>query len=230
MHNRLLVALASSLLLSAPRPSTAQTTEPAPLPKYYVGVAAYNSRYQRLGSYYGQTGFKVPVQATFGYQLRPRWAVQVGLAYRGFSDNYDYIYKDFLGNGRYGPAYSTNTVRRYRTFSASALARYTLTREAAHHLQFDVLGGLTLEHVRNASRYTRTDSAAAPVTTDYGYSTNQLLLTTGLGMRYRFSQRLEATYNWLLSYGVTGYPYGSIFYSDRFANSMALGLQYRFGR
>jgi hypothetical protein len=172
----------------------------------------------------------VPVQATFGYQLRPRWAVQVGLTYRGTSFSYDYTNRDYLGSGKYGPAYAANIKQHYRTFSASALARYTLTRQAAHRLQFDVLGGLTLEQLRSTARYTRTDSAATSVTTNPSYQINQLLATAGIGLRYRFNPRLEATYNLLTNYGLTGYTYTSALYSDRFTGSMALGVQYRFGR
>lgn len=230
MPYRLPIALAGSLLLGAPHPGAAQATEPAPLPQYYVGLAAYNSDFQHLGGYYWRTGFGVPVQATFGYQLRPRWAVQAGLVYQGYSFAYDYTNRDLLTGGQYGPLYSASITERYRTFSASALARYTLTRKAAHRMQFDLLGGLTLEHYRNASRYTRTDSAAAPVATDSRYYYSQLLATTGLGLRYRFGQRLEATYNLLFSYGLTGYGSASPSYSDRLTSSAALGLQYRFGR
>ena len=228
MPTYLPLAIVSSVLLGMPHPGAAQSTEPVSLPKYYVGLAAYTSAYQPVGSryWYRQKGFSVPLQVTVGYQFRPRWAVQAGLTFRGYSQNNSYVSYDYLGNGKMSPPFAVEGTDWVRTFSASVLARHTLTRAAVHRMQFDLLAGLTLEHFRNSWRTTRTDSARAPVTTTDSYHSSRLLVTGGLGMRYRCSQRLEATYNLLLNYGVNG-GYG---YSDRFTNSMALGAQYRFGR
>ena len=57
------------LLLATPSISHAQTTTPpATPPHYYVGVAAYNSYFQQLGSKpYSTASFRVPVQLTVGY-------------------------------------------------------------------------------------------------------------------------------------------------------------------
>lgn len=217
------------LLLGSPILSLAQTADPVPVPKFYVGLGAYGSSYQKLGGR-PNSGATVPVQLTVGYQLLPRLAVQVGLAYSGYSDSYAYdgrIYSDpiipstyFADNGKYTE----------RNFSASVLARYTLTRKPAHRMQFDLLGGFGLESPHSRSQGTRSDSVqsslvATPYT--YRFSKNDLLFTLGLSTRYRLSQRFELTYDFTISSVVASdktYPI------SRLTGANALGLRYRFGQ
>ena len=81
------------LLLGSPLPSLAQTSSDTPAtPRYYVGLGAYSSFYQSLG--HASVGsndysFRLPVQLTAGYQLSPRLAVQVGVAYSSTNYHYD---------------------------------------------------------------------------------------------------------------------------------------------
>ena len=127
------------LFLALPLLGHAQATapEPAPAPRFYVGLAAYSSDYQSIGSRRpGVTGFAVPLQLTAGYQLRPRLAVQVGLAYSGSSyayrgDGYFYNLNSPSNRGIY---YNYSGKSNIRAASASVLARYTLTRKAGHRL------------------------------------------------------------------------------------------------
>lgn len=217
-----------ALLLSLPLLGHAQTTEFAP--RYYVGLAVYSSDYQRITHNY-KGGVSVPMQLTLGYQVQPRLAVQLGIAYSSTSYNFDY-------NGRYyyptpEPklpyyySYSTHGV--LRNMSLGVLARYTLTRKPTHHVQFDVLGGLSLDHARESFNRTHTDidSVQTVIATTYSeerYTDTNFLLTAGLSTRYRFSQRLEAVLDVTLSRSFlrgqySGYP-----------GSTALGLRYRFGQ
>ncbi|MFC7668269.1 hypothetical protein ACFQT0_13440 [Hymenobacter humi] len=183
-----------TLLLAAPHLSLAQTTDPAPAPRFFVGLGAYSSYYQKLGNQrFLNSGLQVPVQLTAGYQWRPRLAVQVGVAYSGMSNRYSnsgYYYTGPNSLNYYEAA------GRYtgRSASVSALARYTLTRNPAHRMQFDALGGLTLERRTSSSRGTRSDSVQSSfVTTPYNYnfSQNTVLLTLGMGTRYRITPRFE---------------------------------------
>ncbi|MGI4832024.1 MAG: outer membrane beta-barrel protein [Janthinobacterium lividum] len=222
--SRLRTALAG-LLLGTPLLGRAQATEPAPLPTFYAGLAAYISSLQPLGSS-AETGFVVPLQATLGYQLRPRLAVQASLAYRGGAYTYTYTNRDYLAGGQLGLLYAVSGTSRRRALSAATLVRLTLTRQAAHRLQVDMLAGLTLEHQRYLWNSVRTDSAAAPVAASYSTTTTGLLVTAGPGLRYRFGPHLEATYNLLFSAGLAGFA--DSFYS-RGSASTALGVQYRFG-
>ena len=219
------------LLLAAARPAYAQTAEPAPAaPRYYVGLAAYSSYYQPLGRAYGNTTV-VPVQLVGGYQLRPRLAVQVGLAYSGNTIHY-------AGAGYYYPTpttagshYAFDHTSTTRVLSASVLARYTLTANPAHRLQFDALGGLSLEQGWAHSRGTQTDSLGGSLRTS-SFGTRQtgtvLLLTAGLGTRVRLGRRVELFYDLTFNRALTGEaprpaPLG-------LTGSAALGLRYRFGR
>ncbi|ALW85713.1 hypothetical protein AUC43_11815 [Hymenobacter sedentarius] len=220
------------MLLSTPLLSLAQTTDPAPAPRFYVGLGAYSSYYQHLGNrgFLGG-GVQVPVQLTVGYQWRPRLAVQVGLAYSGMSHSYSnsgYFYDYASGSPvlRYSEMSGRYTGR---NASLSVLARYTLTRNPAHRLQFDALGGLTLEHRASSSRGTRSDSVQSSfVASPYGYqySQNTLLLTLGMGAHYRITPRFELNYDFTINRAVApGYYLTNSFLT----HTNALGLRYRFG-
>ncbi|HEX8655909.1 MAG TPA: outer membrane beta-barrel protein, partial [Hymenobacter sp.] len=141
------LALAAVLLL-VPALSPAQTTDPAPTPapapKFYVGLGVSSSEYQQWGN--KRNGGGVPVQLTGGYQLRPRLAVQVGLTYSGNSNNYEYVSQLYTNSSVPSSFFADAGRRTFRRVSGSVLGRYTLTRKAAHRVQFDVLGGFGLEH------------------------------------------------------------------------------------
>jgi hypothetical protein len=74
-----------SLLLGSSLTSYAQATESAIASKFYVGLSVYSGPYQNLGRTNTRDNrLSVPVQATLGYQLRPRLSVQLGLTYSGY--------------------------------------------------------------------------------------------------------------------------------------------------
>lgn len=210
-------------MAAAPLLTRAQLPTPAtPAPHFYVGLAAYASNYLPLGQTW-RGGFPVPLQATVGYQLGARWALQASVAYSGRGNTYEGTDYHYTTAGTYLP-YTYSGQYRQRLLTASVLGRYTLTRQAAHRLQVDALGGLALVHTRSWSTYTQLDSAAAPFAETYTYRLNNLLLNAGLGLRYRLAPSLEATYNLLLGLPLSGYASGGLH------PSMALGLQYRFGQ
>lgn len=220
------------LLLATALPAHAQTTpaEAQATPRFYVGLAAYSSSYQPVGNQALGTGFRVPMQLTAGYQLRPRLAVQLGVAYRGGTSPYlsSTLYQDAI-TGPNTTYYTLEGDYTQRRTSVSVLARYTLTANPAHRLQFDALGGFGLEHRSIRSRGTQTNYAPGAATTvsdyEFGYAQNNLLLTGGIGARYRLSQHFELTYDLTLNKAFSGYGY------DRgLTSSQALGLRYRFGR
>lgn len=222
------------LLLATVLPARAQTsteTPAAPLPgtaRYYVGLGLYSSYYQQLGGQANRS-VRLPVQLTAGYQLRPRLAVQVGMAYSGTTARYAFTGRTY-GSGPAGYI-DYNSTLTFRVLSASVLARYTLTRNPAHRVQFDALGGFTLEYGSGFNRGTQADSLGGTRNVNsYSYRTsrNALLLTAGLGTRYRLSQRFELFYDLTLNKALTGpdphpAPVG-------LTGSSALGLRYRFGR
>jgi hypothetical protein len=222
-----------SLLLAAPLTGFAQSIAPVPAPRYYVGLAAYSSSYQPLGGSYYRS-LRLPIQLTAGYQLRPRLAVQVGVAYSG--ESYDYF-----DAGRYyttsGAAASPYAYYEFqgrnqeRNTSVALLARYTLTRQPQHRFQADLLGGLTLERERYNALATRTyrDSTRTNVVTansDDTVRNNNLLLTVGASARYRFGRHLEAVLDYTLNRRLadTRDRYNAL------TSATALGLRYRFGR
>jgi hypothetical protein len=88
---RFLPVAFGGLLLAASLPALAQTT-PDAAPRFYVGLGAYSSYYQALGglSQASRSSVRLPLQFVAGYQLRPRLAVQVGVAYSGTTNDYAY--------------------------------------------------------------------------------------------------------------------------------------------
>lgn len=218
-----------SLLLAAPSFSHAQTAEPVAAPRFYVGLAAYHSNSQNLASWReGDTGFRVPVQLTAGYQLRPRLALELGVAYSGRTTRYAYdgYYYNTSGIAPGYYAYSNTTTE--RTTSISALARYTLTRQPAHRFQVDALGGLTLIYRNFYSRGFQGDDLsgsyqAAPFA---GHGSNgDLLATAGLGLRYRLTSRFALNFDLTTNYNVSNWHT-----FNGYTGSAALGLRYRFGK
>ena len=218
------------LLLAAALPAHAQTA-PAEIPaapRFFVGLGAYSSYYQPFGQPYGSTGFPVPLQLTAGYQLGPRLAVQVGVAYSG----HRYSYNNYSPQGSPPFVPYTNEGRNTRRqASVSVLARYGLTRQATHRLQFDALGGFGLEHSFYNSRGTQTDGfSGTPQTSTYNYTSvrNSYLLTAGMGARYRLSSRFALTADFTVSRALNNVGPG---YADPgLTGAAALGLRYRFGR
>jgi hypothetical protein len=169
------------------------------------------------------------VQAVVGYQLRPRLAVQLGLAYSGNRAAYAYStsYSSYYPSP---PSTLIDIVGTYseRSTTTSLLARYTLTRKLAHRFQADALGGIKVEY----SRYrdvgtTTTHDQATPVVTTFEYPNtyNSTLLSLGISLRCRLVSRLEAVYDLTFDQPISrNSPY-----SRRPEATMALGLRYRFG-
>ncbi len=221
------------LLWASPLLSPAQTyaqlpVEPAAAPRFYVGLGAYHSNYLNLAVWRpGDTGFRVPVQLTAGYQLRPRLALELDVAYRGHTS--DVVYDDYYAATSGAPPLYSHYAASFtqRTTAVSALARYAFTRKPAHRLKAEALAGFTLIHEAFDSRGASTDNlSGSPQTTSFANSRsyNDLLLTAGLGLRYRLCSRLALNFDFSTNYNLTHpTPYNT------FNGSSALGLRYRFG-
>jgi hypothetical protein len=218
----------SSLLATAPLLSFAQADAAAPTPRYYVGLAAYSSTYQPLSRNAYRGGTRVPFQVVAGYQLRPRLAVQLGVAYSGLSYKYSNA-GSYSSPGSANTSYDYRVQNKERNTSVTLLARYTLTRKPAHRLQVDVLGGVTMEVQQYAYSSINIDTDSSQVVT-YRYAesgTNwAYLVTAGPSVRYRFGRHLEALLDFTLSHDFdrSHRPYSSVF-----TGATALGLRYRFG-
>jgi hypothetical protein len=218
-----------SLLLGSSLTSYAQATESAIASKFYVGLSVYSGPYQNLGRTNTRDNrLSVPVQATLGYQLRPRLSVQLGLTYSGYRYKSEYDY-DYTDTNNYRVNRNSNSTVAVRTVNTSLLMRYTLTRQPAHRFQVDLAGGLMLIHQRvhltSTDFYSYIDYPQAPTSTvenDDSYTYNELNINLGPSFRYRFGQRLEAVGDILFNVPVTGNY-------RRLDSSIALGLRYRFG-
>jgi len=222
----LLRVILNSFLLASPFAGHAQAIEPVPTLKFYGGLGVYSSNNQRLGSWYGSA--QIPVQAVAGYQLRPRLAVQLSVAYSGNRDGYDYPSISYYTAP---PSTIANVAGTYteRRSTTSLLARYTLTKKPHHRFQADVIGGVKFEYNRYHDVGTQTTpSQPTPVVTPYDNPStyNSTQLSIGPSLRYRIVARLEAVYDFTFDQPVSS---GGSRYGLRPTSSMALGLRYHFG-
>lgn len=99
----------------------------------------------------------------------------------------------------------------------------------SYRLQVEALGGFTLLHRAICScRAYRFDLPSTFPTAPYAYrdSFNDLLLTAGLGRRYRLSPRFALSVDLATTYNLTR----PTTFNDGFPTSTALGLRYRLGR
>jgi len=224
---RLRYLAAASLLLGS-LPGFAQDAAP-PTYRFYGGLTAYSSSFQPLGgrSYLGGSSrATVPVQVVVGYQLRPRWAMQVGAAYTGYRQAYSYLGRYAEPGGTNAYDFSYNGSYTVRKLSLALLGRYTLTRKPAHRFQVDALGGLTYEHssLHDAGLFT-SNQGGPLLTSDYGSveRQNRLLVGLGPGLRFRAARQLDVMLDVVFSSPLYG--------SGNFdlTSATALGLRYRFG-
>ncbi|MVN75077.1 outer membrane beta-barrel protein [Hymenobacter sp. HMF4947] len=218
-----------ALLLSLPTASLAQGADPAPTPRFYGGLAFYSSDYQRLGNYY--PGLRLPVQGTVGYQLRPRLAVQLGVAYSGSSYDYANAGLRYNGPNTASTYYQYSGTNGLRSTSIALLGRYTLTRKPAHRVQFDLLAGFTLEHSAYREAGSVLDSvqqgSAVASTFDERYAHDNLLFGAGPSVRYRLGAHFELLYDLLYNANIST---NRLYQIQGVTTSSALGLRYRFGR
>jgi hypothetical protein len=193
----LITGLLGTLLPLASPAQTAPT-----LPRFYVGVGA-----NMLSNVPFNDRALVPVvprlfgpSLTAGWLFMPRWALQVGFSYHGKN----------TPNPAGGPTIETNY------FLVPALLRYTVTAPATP-VQFDVLAGATLVHLRDDWR-----TYSAP---SY-YTATRVNLTVGPAVRAALSSHLEVTAAGLVSM-IVGQKYYT--FSNRLFLNTSLGLNYKFG-
>jgi hypothetical protein len=222
----------SGLLLNLPFIGFAQDNPHAAAPKFYAGLAIYSGAYHSLGRLEAPASintsststYQLPVQATLGYQLRPRLAVQLGLVYSGHKNDYA-LANEYTDTNSNKILFNSNGRSTLRHYTASLQARYTLTRKSAHRFQVDVVGGLAYDHQYyrgvGSEEYTNVSQGTTTVTNhDDTFPYNEVLINVGPSLRYRFGQRLEVVYDLLLNQPLN---------RQSNAGSMALGLRYRFG-
>jgi hypothetical protein len=192
----LITGLLGTLL---PLSSPAQTAPAAP--RFYVGVGA-----NLLSNVPFNDRTLLPVvprlfgpSLTAGWLFTPRWALQVGFSYHGKNTP--------------NPAGGSTLEAKY--FVVPALLRYTVTAPATP-VQFDVLAGATLVHLKDWETYSAPSSHTA----------TRVNLTVGPAVRAALSAHWEVTAAGLVSMIVRKDYYN---FSDRLFLNTSLGLNYKFG-
>ncbi|SNC76905.1 Outer membrane protein beta-barrel domain-containing protein [Hymenobacter gelipurpurascens] len=206
-----------AVLFSFPLLSFAQTSEPE-TPRYYVGVSAFTNFSQRLSRSIDPSTVP-PLQLTLGYQLNPRWAVQLGASYSTSPGSYSVIPRDANGNviaGFYSNKY------RNTSLALTALGRYTLTRDLNKRFQVDAIGGFSLDYETYKGRgYNYDPIQEASISFNRNSKIYHKALSIGPSFRYRLFSGLEAIGEGTVNMDLR---------SPRVVTpSGAIGLRYRFG-
>lgn len=168
-----------------------------------------------------------PLQLSVGYRWKPRWTVEVGTTY--WRDNYHWTAVGTTISGE--PVEEDNRSQAWKA-AVPVRVRYTLTRQPAHRLQFDALGGVAVAFTRSTSEWVRTESGVETsryqgTSTGYGVSAS-----LGVGGRLGLgkSRRLEIAGELLLNQNLqSANNQRSLDYRPVFSplGSWGLGLRYR---
>jgi hypothetical protein len=215
-----------AFLLACPLVGLAQSLPPATNARLYVGLGTYVSNFQPVSGN-SISDLKVPLQFTAGYQLRPRLALQVGVAYSRPTFDYSTLNTtdDTPGALIVAQRYEGQSVWRRTTLSVQA--RYSL-RQPARRFQTDLLLGYAQERelFTSGHSYTAIDNTNSVYDTSYSAENHNYSLNTftaGLSTRYCFSSYFEVVAEGLL----VGVPHH---WSNPPGLAGSLGLRYRIGK
>lgn len=211
----------------------AQTAQPSSFPRWYGGLQYGRQDYHLVLS--TSTGGWEPgrtnarrLQLTVGYQLKPRLALQVGLA--PLQDTFKY---DGSGTNDAGQSVVERGVSTTRDLSLPILARYTLAARPWKNLRLEVLAGLVLLFSQGKSDFTRTEGGV--ITTHSVVTTRgrNAFLAAGPSARYEAGRHLAGFADWMFYKNLqsTGslIPGSNLGNNTGITTSVNLGIQYRFG-
>lgn len=215
----------SALLLACPFLALAQRPVPPASGRLYVGLGAYLSNFQGISGN-SFSGLKVPVQLTAGYQLRPRLALQVSVAYNRPTFDFSTLNTTDTTPGALIVAHRYEGQSIWRRTTLSGQVRYSL-RQPTRRWQVELLAGYAQEREVYTSYHTYTAIDNTNSVYDSSYSTDNHTyslntFTAGLSTRYCFGAHFAAVADGLLV-GVPNH------WSSPPGLAGSLGLRYRFG-
>lgn len=166
-----------------------------------------------------------PWRVDAGIYLTSRMAVQVG--FMASKPNGEAMDTGFSSGQRIDIIQEDGGIE----LAAPILVRYCLTRQLAEKLKFDAIGGVTLGYSNPTLTTTRKIDGQVVEQTEMGTKLNSSYYTAGLGVRWVFSPRWEAVFDWTFSRNIAPVP--KIVYSlagtrNGITRSLGLGLRYRF--
>lgn len=222
-------------LLAAARSGWAQADAPAAFPRWYAGVQYGRHNYQlalsaQAGPAYGgagRTNARRP-QLTAGYQLRPRLALQVGVAPARQSFAYG-----GSGTNDAGQLVSEAGSSSGRSLAVPLLLRYTVALKPWKKLELDALAGTVLFTSRSETEFTRTENGVLTAHSRFTTTVNNAFITLGPSARYPLGRHVAGFADWLFyknlrptGAGSAGANPGN---SAGITSSVTLGIRYQFG-
>lgn len=168
-----------------------------------------------------------PYQFTIGYFFAPRWAMQAGYSAYHFFDE----------RTAYGTTLASEPTSRYLYAEAwdkaiPLLLRRSLTRNAAHRMQFDGMVGMTIVHYRDKVKIVTKTNDQITWQNSWSDQTTNAYLTLGPAVTYRFGQHLEGCFDFLLTKNL--HNINRTFSTQQLNSTLGfqrgwnLGLRYRF--
>ncbi|MFD1470044.1 outer membrane beta-barrel protein [Hymenobacter caeli] len=220
LHRFLLPGLLAGAL---PLAGFAQTKTPADFkPHVFVGLGASVGSLQSPARFYDRPALP---SLTVGVQLQPRLAVQASALYAQSEGPYAYPSAYFNGGPHQGNTYGSI---RQRRLVVPVLARYALTNRPEKRFQVDLLGGFTVARFMTKGSSTSVDSLQNVVSNyDGHYASTSWYLNLGTGVRYRLTQRLDLTGDFIVNFYINPPEHSGL---SSYSYSTPIGLRYRFGR
>lgn len=216
-------------LIIGPLGVLAQESEPVVFPRWYVGLQYGRQDFLlalKNSAESARTNTRRP-QVTVGYQIKPRLAVQLGMApvTQSFT---------FGGSGTNpaGQPVSEIGSSKGRSLAIPVLARYTLAAKPWKNLRIDASAGGVLFWSHSQTEFTRTDNGV--VTSRYETTTDIMnaFMALGPSARYEFGRHVDVLADWLFYKNLrrgTATQVGGTGNSLGITNSLSLGVRYRFG-
>jgi len=213
----------------------AQTDTPSSFPRWYVGLQYGRQEY--LLAPLIASGLSNPepgrtnarrLQLTLGYQIKPRFAVQVGVA--PVKDSFSY---GGSGTNNAGQPVSEQGVSSNTSLALPILVRYTLVPKPWKNLQLDVLAGTVLFGSDGTTDFTRTENGVVTTQSRNVIKVRNAFIAAGPSARYEFGRHLAGFADWLfyknLRYTEPTNPGIDPGNKAGITNSLNIGVRYRFG-
>ena len=222
-------------LLVPSRSLWAQTNASPSFPRGYVGLQYGRQEYHLAPSATSGSANPEPgrtnarrLQLTLGYQIKPRFAVQVGIAPVKQSFSYGGSGTNNAGQPVSEKGISTNT-----SLALPILVRYTLVPKPWKNLQLDVLAGTVLFGSDGTSDFTRTENGVITTQSRNVTKVRNAFIAAGPSARYEFGRHLAGFADWMFYKNLryTEPTYLGIDPGNKagITNSFNLGVRYRFG-
>lgn len=197
-HSVQMIPLGLLLAGSGILPSHAQTAPTPASGRCYVGAAFIRNEYLVVSDTRRYVQGARPWEVVAGFQLAPRWAVQLGYSNR--VSRTEATPTSFAFDS--SPMYYGDERVISRTHAVPVLVRYTALEES--RVQLDLVAGSTVVFSSVDREYQGVDIDQHKGEMTLQDRTTQKYVTAGFGVRYPLGQHFEGVFDWTYSRNLRG--------------------------